>query len=387
LNHYKRSSLIFRCNSEGYWAGTPSNSCLTTHEEVAIFGAIHKIFLESRAFGQNFIHQQQPTFADSNSSDHAFPTTNTKGISMSLWGKTLFPVFVLCSIVSLNSALAAQDGSPTGKCGFQKLTIPSPAGTTTSPTDLNDNGAIVGFLFSGSGATFHTTGFLFSGGKFTHFRFPGSADTFPHSINTHGTIVGSFDQTGVSGQHAFMVHDGAFHRVNIPGFPGAFAIAMGINDFGDITGSFNGNGSDFGFLLHQGKLTIISFPGAAGGTFPQSINNQGVIVGTYFLNEQRTASAHGFMWKNGAFTNIEFPGAVATEPVKISNNGDVVGTYFDSALVEHGFAFDGGRFSTIIFSGGQDMHVLTLNKFDNILGFVESLQIHGLFKGFCSSVF
>jgi hypothetical protein len=175
------------------------------------------------------------------------------------------------------------------------LTIPSPAGTTTSPTDLNDNGAIVGFLFSGSGATFHTTGFLFSGGKFTHFRFPGSADTFPHSINTHGTIVGSFDQTGVSGQHAFMVHDGAFHRVNIPGFPGAFAIAMGINDFGDITGSFNGNGSDFGFLLHQGKLTIISFPGAAGGTFPQSINNQGVIVGTYFLNEQRTASAHGFM--------------------------------------------------------------------------------------------
>ena len=305
---------------------------------------------------------------------------------MPLWGKTLFPVFVFCSILSLNSALAAQDGSPTGKCGFQNLTIPSPAGTTTSPTDLNDNGAIVGFLFSGSGATFHTTGFLFSGGKFTHFRFPGSADTFPHSINTHGTIVGSFDQTGASGQHAFMVHAGVFHRVNIPGFPSATAIAMGINDFGDITGSFNGNGSDFGFLLHNGRLTIISFPGATGGTFPQSINNQDVIVGTYFLNEQRSG-AHGFMWKNGAFTNIEFPGAAGTQPIKISNNGDVVGTYTDSAQFEHGFALDAGHFSTIEFPGGQDVQILTVNKFDNILGFFENSEVHGLFKGFCSNVF
>src|SRR5258708_29480980 len=93
---------------------------------------------------------------------------------MPLWGKTLFAVFVFCSILSLNSALAAQDGSPTGKCGFQNLTIPSPAGTTTSPTDLNDNGAIVGFLFSGYGDTFHSKGFLFSGGMVSTFKFPTS---------------------------------------------------------------------------------------------------------------------------------------------------------------------------------------------------------------------
>jgi hypothetical protein len=314
------------------------------------------------------------------------PQSKFERIAMPLRGKCLFAVITLYLILTLGVTLAAQDGSPTGKCGFQTITIPSPAGTTTSPTDLNDNGAIVGFLFSGSGATFHSTGFLFSGGKFTHFRFPGSADTFPHSINKNGTIVGSFDQTGVSGQHAFMVQAGVFHRVNIPGFPSATAIAMGINDFGDITGNFNGNGSDFGFLLHNGKLTIISFPGATGGTFPQSINNQDVIVGTYFLNEQRTG-AHGFMWKNGAFTNIEFPGGVGTQPIKISNNGDLVGTYVDSAQFEHGFALDAGRFSTIDFPGGQGTQILTVNKFDNVLGFFESSKDNGLFKGFCSSLF
>jgi hypothetical protein len=305
---------------------------------------------------------------------------------MPLCGKAPFTVLTLCSFFAFATIAYSQDGSSTGKCGFQNVTIPAPANTTTSPTDLNDHGAIVGTLGSGSGTSFHVSGFLFSSGKFTHFRFPGSADTFPKDINIHGTIVGSFDQTGVSGQHAFMVQAGVFHRVNIPGFPSATAIAMGINDFGDITGNFNGNGSDFGFLLHNGKLTIISFPGATGGTFPQSINNQDVIVGTYFLNEQRTG-AHGFMWKNGAFTNIEFPGGVGTQPIKISNNGDVVGTYVDSAQFEHGFALDAGRFSTIDFPGGQGTQILTVNKFDNVLGFFESSKDNGLFKGFCSSLF
>ena len=49
-----------------------------------------------------------------------------------------------------------------------------------------------GVELNGSGANFHTIGFLFSGGKFAHFRFPGSADTFPQDMNKNGVIVGTF---------------------------------------------------------------------------------------------------------------------------------------------------------------------------------------------------
>lgn len=305
---------------------------------------------------------------------------------MPLCGKAAVTVFTLCSILALANAAYSQDGSSTGKCGFQNLIIPSPAGTTTTPSAINDNGAIVGSLSSGSGANFHTIGFLFSNGNFARFRFPGSTDTFPHDMNKNGVIVGSFDVTGGNGQRAFMVHAGVFHQVTIPGFPNAPAVAMGVNDLGDIVGQFNGNGSDFGFLLHQGKLTIISFPGATGGTFPSSINNQGVIVGNYFTSEQRDGS-HGFMWKNGAFTNIEFPGAVATFPVKISNNGDVVGTYIDSPQFEHGFSFDQGRYTAIDRPGFADTQISAVNSFDNILGFASGSSGGKWFKGFCSSVF
>ena len=90
--------------------------------------------------------------------------------------RKVFLALSLLSILILNIPLTAQDGSSTGKCGFQNLVIPSPAGTTTSPTALNDHGAIVGLLNSGSGTSFHTTAFLFSGGNFTHFRFPNQTE-------------------------------------------------------------------------------------------------------------------------------------------------------------------------------------------------------------------
>lgn len=305
---------------------------------------------------------------------------------MPLCGKAAITVLTLCSVFALATIAYSQDGSSTGKCGFQNLTIPAPANTTTSPTDLNDHGAIVGNLGSGSGTSFHVSGFLFSSGTFTHFKFPGSADTFPHDINLHGAIVGSFDQTGVSGQRAFMVQAGVFHRVSIPGFPNAPAIATGINDLGDITGQFNGNGSDFGFLLHSGKLTIISFPGARGGTFPTSINNSGVVVGTYHLFQDE-GPTHGFMWHNGNFTNIAVPGAASTFPQKISDHGDVVGTWLDANQTQHGFALDAGRYSTIDFAGGLGTQIMAVNNFDNVLGVFESAKGNVLFKGFCSTVF
>jgi hypothetical protein len=302
--------------------------------------------------------------------------------------KKTFLTLSLLSILSLNIPLTAQDGSSTGKCGFQDLIIPAPAGSITSPSGLNDNGAIVGLLSNSSGTDSHTTGFLFSGSTFTHFRFPGSADTFPHDINKNGVIVGSFDVTGQPNiQRAFMVHNGVFRQVTIPGFPNASTMANGVNDLGDIVGAFTRNGSNVGFLLHQGKLTIISFPGATGGTFPSSINNQGVIVGNYFISGQSNGGTHGFMWRNGAFTNIEFPGAVTTFPLKVSNNGDVVGTYIDSAQFQHGFSFDKGRYSTINRPGFADTRLTSVNSFDNILGFAFTESGGKWFKGFCFAVF
>jgi probable HAF family extracellular repeat protein len=302
------------------------------------------------------------------------------------WKLILF--LALCCIMFLGISVFGQDGSPNGKCGFQSLTIPSPAGTTTTPTALNDTGAIVGLLQSGTGASIQHTAFLFSGGKFTHFRFPGSHGTFVYDINKQGVIVGSFDVPTVGGERSFMVHNGVFTKINLPGFPDAPSAAVGINGSGDILGQFSGEGIDnLGYLLHKGELTIISFPGAVGGTFPTGINDQGVVVGTYRLIKD--GQPHGFMWQDGNFTTLDEPGPDTTVPVKVSNKGDIIGTEFDFGGVSHGlFIGNGGGFVFIDRPGFTTTQLIAVNSFDNVLGSVTTATGSTVwFKCFCSAVF
>jgi hypothetical protein len=164
---------------------------------------------------------------------------------MSSLGKVFSKALIICSIFSMSPGLFAQ-----AQCGTQFITIPSPAGTHTQVTDLDDKGGILGKLISNSGTSI--TGFLFSQGVFTHFRFPGSTSTTPLDINRNSVIVGSFTLAATGAQdHAFMVRSGTFSEIKLPGFPDAFVSAAGINDLGDIVGVFTSNSVSHGFLLHQ----------------------------------------------------------------------------------------------------------------------------------------
>jgi uncharacterized membrane protein len=296
--------------------------------------------------------------------------------------KTLCLLMSACFIAATSTITFAQDGSSTGKCSFQTLNIPAPANNLPVARALNDVGGIVGQYLA---SDFRSHGFLLYQGKLTTFMFPGSTDTEPRDVNTTGTIVGDYIQGG-SG-HAFMVHSGGFKQITIPGFPNAVVTANGVNDNGDVVGQFNSNGTASGYLLRSGKLTTLSFPGAAGGTNPTSINNQGVIVGTYFLSSEDPA--HGFMWKAGVFSNLNPPdGGGHSQPTKISNAGDVVGTYVSTADgLQHGFSFDQGRYTKIDVPGLQSTGIDAVNKFDNVIA--EAIQGTKtlLFKGFCSAVF
>ncbi len=295
---------------------------------------------------------------------------------MSRCGKVIFTTLVICSIFSMSLSMFAQ-----AQCGTQGLVIPAPAGPGAQLTDLDDKGNILGWFASGSGFS----GFLLSQGTLAHFRFPGSADTFPRDINKNSVIVGSFDLAANGPMHAFMVRNGAFSEIKLPGFPNAPVTANGINDLGDITGQVLANGVQQGYLLHQGKVTLISFPGATGGTFPTSINNAGVIVGVYKIGAASSPN-HGFMWQNGVFTTIDVPGSQSTGPTKINDNGVIVGDDIDSLGVGRGFALSKGQFFNLVpNSGGTEINAL--NNFNNVLGEEDSAKSSFPFKGFCGKVF
>ena len=271
--------------------------------------------------------------------------------------------------------------SQTGTCAFQTLNFPAPANHLPTPTALNDLGAIVGSYLDAN-ATSH--GFLLYQGKVSSFMFPGSIRTEALDISRTGIIVGTYNVSGVVGTRAFMVKSGVFHQITIPGFLSTNTSAFGVNANGDVVGRFVSNGTAFGYLLRNGKLTILSFPGATAGTTPTSINDQGVVVGNYFLSP--FDGGHAFMWKDGVFSNVTPFGSTFSLASKISNTGVVVGSYVADGL-RHGYAFENGTYTKIDLSPTVGSLVDAVNKFDNVIAEKIEGSVDPLFKGFCAAAF
>ena len=282
----------------------------------------------------------------------------------------------------------AQTASTTGKCSFKTLTLPPPA-TNGQPVALNDLGGIAG-TFVDSKNVSH--GFLLFQGKLTTFRFPGSSGTAVTDMSRNGIIVGDFSIAGDAKLHHYMVHAGGFHEITLPGRPNADFTVTGVNSNGDVVGAINSEILPAnGYVLHNGKVTLLSFPGAD-VTQPTSINDEGVVVGGYLI--QGVNSNPAFMWKDGVFSNIKPPDSIPEPfvfPSKVSNSGVVVGSYQPESGGS-GFALKNGIYAKFDGPAGFDgPTVLALNKFDNIL--IQATQISQqvgktvLFKGFCAAAF
>jgi probable HAF family extracellular repeat protein len=101
-----------------------------------------------------------------------------------------------------------------------------------------------------------------------------------------------------------------FTRINVPG--AIDTCAFGINDTGQIVGTFvDSTMANHGFLYSGGSFTTIDVRRAT-GTFAQGINNRRQIVG-WFLDT--SGNYHGFVHTCGHSTTIDVPGATLTEPL------------------------------------------------------------------------
>ena len=165
--------------------------------------------------------------------------------------------------------------------------------------------------------------------------------------------------------HGFLLRKGVFTLIDAPD-AGAFIFATnGINNRGDVVGRYSDSeGVGHGFLLRHGHFTTIDVPGSL-DTYPAryrrtradrwlvprkrrglsrfhsgfarfpghrvpgrrghgSLGHQRStrIVGGY---GDTSGGVHGFLLKKGAFSSIDFPGAVGTRAFGINTRGHIVG--------------------------------------------------------------
>src|SRR5215831_9779841 len=83
----------------------------------------------------------------------------------------------------------------------------------------------------------HNHGYKLTNGHFITINFPGAENTFVHSINNNGDIVGFFKAFNDLKLHGFLrLKSGSFVRLDAPGaFEGTFP--SGVNDALKVVGS------------------------------------------------------------------------------------------------------------------------------------------------------
>ena len=138
------------------------------------------------------------------------------------------------------------------------------------------------------------------------------------------------------------------------------------------------------------EWTTISFPGAT-HTIPYSVNDFGVVVGSVrFPSDARPEDPavpfrHGFVYENGNYRQVDYPGATNTDLAGINNLGQIVGSYYTLPTgLAGGFLLAGSQFIQLGFPNpGGALNPLQAFPFgiDNdgtIVGAVlETRQLHG----------
>jgi len=217
-------------------------------------------------------------------------------------------------------------------------------------------------------------GFLRSadGGSLTTIDVPGASDTLATGINDAGQIVGSFaDGTGT---HAFLrsADGSSFATIDVPGARDTYG--AGINDAGRIVGWSFDTTRFHGFLLSDGSFATFDVPGAD-STEAHGINATGQIVGTF---QDSSFYTHGFLRDaDGSFTTIDVPGAIADnfDLSGINTTGQIVGWFLDATGL-HGFLRNtDGTFTTI--DGPSAPGNTRVNGINDVGQIVGSFDVHG----------
>ena len=219
--------------------------------------------------------------------------------------------------------------------------------------------------------------------------YPNAPATFPLGVNDQRMIAGFFvDQMGVN--HGFLWKNGAFTQVvDFPGalqFPGAGTVAGGINNRGDVVGTYTApDGFQHGFKMarpdecededgHNCKpvFTTIDFPGAAQtsginfelgpglGTAAIGINNHGAITGMYATNG---LYSNAFFLSGGDYKALDSPSAShlsgdGTKCFSINDSGAAACDYLIQSVpgapqFTHGFLYDDGKMTSIFVPGSE----------------------------------
>jgi len=245
--------------------------------------------------------------------------------------------------------------------------------TGVAAISINDSGVVTGWEDSG-------LGFLRTpDGTITTFKAVDNAhSTQPQWINSSGVITGYYwDNNDVI---RGFVRDaaGAITTFDAPGATGAKnsgTFPSSINAQGVVTGSCSDCQTGNGWVRAvDGTITSFDVPGAgAWGTTPTGVNDKGEIVGSYRQPADGLDRAHGFFRSaDGNITTFDEPEShQITTADAVNNKGAITGSFSDANSAWRGYIRQpDGTFTTF----DADMEGAAINAKGTIAGSARLAQ-------------
>jgi hypothetical protein len=252
-------------------------------------------------------------------------------------------------------------------------------GINGTPVSINNSFSVAGEASQLNAEFFIPHGFVRDvSGKITVFDPPGSPGTKVLNMNAAGAIVGYtlfFTELPMSDAVGYLRSpQGTFTTIS---YQGNATIPSGLNDAGWITGYYivgDGSGGQQGFVRTPGgTFTPLEVPGST-NTQPVSINNEGVITGSYTA---ANGIIHGFVRDaSGGLTSFDVPNSNSTSPASINLGGIVTGQYTDEATnTIHGFVRSPqGKITTFDPPGSTETVPVTINAVGTVAGYASGPQ-------------
>jgi uncharacterized membrane protein len=170
----------------------------------------------------------------------------------------------------------------------------------------------------------------------------------------------------------------SFTSLVIPNSQAGTTLALGVNNQGQIVGSYRDiNGLMHGFLRNSdASIVSIDFSTSALGSVVTGISDTGAIVGIFTDDSQKS---HGFVRSpdGTAYTSFDVPNAFpsSTNAFGVDNAGEIVGTFQDASKKFHGFlrSADGNSY-TIIDAPvvNSETHITGINNNGATVGYFIS---------------
>ena len=233
-----------------------------------------------------------------------------------------------------------------------------PNSTYTDAIAINEEGTVTGYF--GVQATGLSQGFLRSAsGKITILSYPGQSATFTGGINDFGVIAGSYGTSTVGG---FLYRNGHYQNVLVKGQP---APLNDINDEGYYVGAYGTLGALTAFLASPtGEITDLQYPGAV-WTDPLLVKGKGQVIGLY---TDTYATNYTFLYSAASgYRTLSIPGVPGATIVDINSSGAIVGGYFNG-VTDRGFVYQNGKFQIVVPPGFTDSVVGAINNKGQLVG-------------------